>query len=139
MKLFQFWKKLFEINFFDKKSNLYSCNRHLSKLIFKLKLNAWNTKFSQNVVCVCSQQISVQHLFFECPFLLNLYAEKSLTMNNFDISSVFENEIIVEIVKIISSSPVCSLLQFFLRTLLFMRVYVCMAACASNHLYCERR
>jgi ribonuclease HI len=103
-------EKAFRNKFFDKKSNLYSCNRHLSKLIFKLKLNAWNTKFSQNVVCVCSQQISVQHLFFECPFLLNLYAEKSLTMNNFDISSVFESEIIVETVKIISSSPVCSLL-----------------------------
>jgi hypothetical protein len=51
-----------------------------------------------------------QHLFFEGPFLLNLYAEKSLTMNNFDIASVFESEIIVEIVKIIYSSPVCSLL-----------------------------
>jgi hypothetical protein len=33
--------------FFDKKSKLYSC-----KLIYKLKLNAWNTTFSQNVVCV---------------------------------------------------------------------------------------
>jgi ribonuclease HI len=96
--------------FFDKKSKLYSCNRHLSKLIYKLKLNAWNTKFSQNVVCVCSQQISVKHIFFECPVLLKLYAEKSLKMKNFDISSIFDSDIIVDIVKIISISPVYSLL-----------------------------
>jgi hypothetical protein len=84
-------------NFFDKKSKLYSCNRHLSKLIYKLKFNAWNTKLSQNVVCVCSKQISVNHLFFEClvllqpeayvcnRLLLQLYEEKSLKIQNFDI------------------------------------------------------
>jgi ribonuclease HI len=50
--------------FFDKKSKLYSCNRHLSKLIYKLKLNAWNTKFSQNVVCVCfSTDFSTTFIF----------------------------------------------------------------------------
>jgi hypothetical protein len=54
--------------------------------------------------------ISEQYLFFESQFLLNLYAEKSLTINNFDISSIFESELIVDIVKVIFSSPVCSLL-----------------------------
>jgi ribonuclease HI len=97
-------------NFFDKKSKYYSCNRHLSKLIYKLKLNAWNTKFSQNVVCVCSQDISVNHLFFECPILLKLYSEKNLKTNNFDILSIFDSDIIVDIMKVIYNSPVHSLL-----------------------------
>ena len=96
--------------FLDKKATFYSCNRHLSKLIYKLKLNAWNTKFSQNVVCVCTQHISVNHLFFECPVLLKLYSEKNLKMNNFDIHSIFGSDKLVDIVKVIYHSPVHSLL-----------------------------
>jgi hypothetical protein len=57
-----------------------------------------------------SQQISVKHLFFECPVLLKLYEEKSLKMKNFDISSIFDSDIIVDIVKMIFNSPVCCLL-----------------------------
>jgi hypothetical protein len=96
--------------FFDKKPKLYSCNRHLSKLIYTLKLNAWNTKFSQNEVCVCSQQISVNHLFFECPVLLQLYEETSLKVKNFDVVSIGDSDVIVEVVKVIFNSPVCNLL-----------------------------
>jgi hypothetical protein len=87
-------------NVVKKSLKLYSCNRHISKLIYKLKLNAWNTKFSQNVVCVCFQQISVKQLFFECPILLNLYKEKGLKIKKNDISSIFDSDIIVDTVKI---------------------------------------
>jgi hypothetical protein len=95
--------------FFDKKSKLYSCKRHLSKLIYKLKLNAWNTKVSQNVVCVCSKQISVNPLFFWVPgFITTLRRKKCENKKkiNFDIVSIFDSDVIVEVVKVISNSPV---------------------------------
>jgi hypothetical protein len=86
---------------------------HLTAPVLTMELNAWNTKFSQNIVCVCSKQISVNHLFFECPALLQLYEEKSLKIKNFDIVSIFDSDVIVEVVKVISNSPVCNFLYFF--------------------------
>jgi hypothetical protein len=49
-------------------------------------------------------------LFFECPVLLQLYEEKSLKIKNFDIVSIFDSDVIVEVAKVISNSPVCNLL-----------------------------
>ena len=35
------------------KSAIPSCSRYLARVIYKLRLNSWNTKYSQNVTCVC--------------------------------------------------------------------------------------
>jgi hypothetical protein len=51
----------------------------------------------------------VKHLFFERPVLLNLY-EKGLKIKTIDILSIVDSDIIVDPVKIIFNSPVCSLL-----------------------------
>ena len=32
---------------------ILSCSRYLARVIYKLCLNTWNTKYSQNVTCVC--------------------------------------------------------------------------------------
>ena len=32
-----------------------------------LRLNSWNTKYSQNVSCVCKNVLSVKHILLECP------------------------------------------------------------------------
>ena len=36
-----------------------SCSRYLARVIYKLRLNSWNTKYSQNVTCVCKNILSV--------------------------------------------------------------------------------
>jgi hypothetical protein len=50
-------------NFFDKKSNLYSCNRHLSKLIFKLKQCLEHQIFPECSLCMFSTDFSTTFFF----------------------------------------------------------------------------
>ena len=38
-----------------------SYSRYLARVIYKLHLNTRNTKYSQNVTCVCKNIISVKH------------------------------------------------------------------------------
>ena len=45
------------------KSAERSCSRY-SRLIYKLYLNSWNTKYSQNVTCVCKNILSVKHIYY---------------------------------------------------------------------------
>jgi hypothetical protein len=42
--------------------------------------------------------------------LLQLYEEKSLKIQNFDIVWNFDSDVIVEVVNVSSNSPVCNLL-----------------------------
>ena len=46
---------------------IHSCLRYLAKVIYKLCLNTWSTKYSQNVTCVCKNILSVKHILLECP------------------------------------------------------------------------
>ena len=52
-------------------SHRYS--RHEISLAFRLMLNAWKTKFCKNIICMCSEPLSIEHLLFHCdtlkPFL----------------------------------------------------------------------
>ena len=44
-----------------------SCSRYLARVIYKLRLNSCNTKYLQNVTCVCKNILSVKHIPLECP------------------------------------------------------------------------
>ena len=50
--------------FHEFKRNLY---------IYKLRLNSWNTKYSQNVTCLCKNILSVKHTLLECPITKELF------------------------------------------------------------------
>ena len=39
------------------KSAIPSCSRYLARVIYKLRLNSWSTKYSQNVTCVCKKYL----------------------------------------------------------------------------------
>ena len=39
----------------ESKFAIPSCSRYLARVIYKLRLNTWNTKYSQNVTCVCTR------------------------------------------------------------------------------------
>ena len=58
------------------KSVIPSRSRYLARVIYKLRLNSWNTKYSQNVTCVCKNIISVKHILIECPITINLFQTK---------------------------------------------------------------
>ena len=50
---------------FTNKTDIPSCSRYLSSFIYRMRLNAWKTKFA-NVRCICGNNLSVHHVFFVC-------------------------------------------------------------------------
>ena len=51
----------------ESKFAIPSCSRYLARVLYKLRLNSWNTKYSQNVTRVCKNILSVKHILLECP------------------------------------------------------------------------
>ena len=58
------------------KSVISSCSRYLARVIYKLRLNLWNTKYSQNVTCVCKNTLSFKHMLPECSITTELFQKK---------------------------------------------------------------
>ena len=58
------------------KSAIPSCSRYLARVIYNLRLNSWNTKYSQNVTCVCKNILSVKYILLECPITTELFQKK---------------------------------------------------------------
>ena len=52
-----------------------SCSRYLARVIYKLRLNSWNTKYSQNVTCVCKN--------IRIFYLLNTYCLNALLLQSY--------------------------------------------------------
>ena len=63
MILLQYFKKTVYKELEKSTSTIPSCSRHL----VNLRLNSWNTKYSQNVRRVCKNILSVKHILLECP------------------------------------------------------------------------
>lgn len=55
--------------------------RLVSSLVFRLRTNSLKTKFSKNVKCICGQQISLEHILFDCQIIKKCLPH-SLTYNN---------------------------------------------------------
>ena len=96
-----------------------SCSRHLARVIYKLRLNTWNTKYSQNVSCVCKNIVSVicypvlsYHIVLECPITTELFQKNGYAFNacNNVRNILYNTDIINSIVKLIVQSPVGKLL-----------------------------
>ena len=83
-----------------------SCSRYLARLIYKLCLNTWNTKYSQNVSCVCKNIVFVKHILLECP--IELFQKNGCDLNacNNVRDILYNTDIINSIVKLIVHSPV---------------------------------
>ena len=45
----------------------HTISRQLSSLMFKIRLNAFKTKFSKDIKCICGHQVSIKHLLLQCP------------------------------------------------------------------------
>ena len=82
MRLFRYLRRMC-INKIEKKSKfaIPSCSRHLVRVIYKLRLNTWNTKYSQNVTCVCKNILSVKHILLECPITPELFQKNGYDFN----------------------------------------------------------
>ena len=85
-----------------------SCSRYLARVMYNLRLNAWNTKYSQNVTCVCKNILFVKHILLECPITVELFQKNEYDFNacNNVRDILYNSDIISSIVKLIVHSPV---------------------------------
>ena len=85
-----------------------SCSRYLARVIYKLRLNSWNTKYSQNVTCVCKTILSVKHILLECPITTELFQKNGYDLNAYNNvrDILYNTDVITNIVKSIVQSPV---------------------------------
>ena len=47
----------------------YNCARHISSIIYKLKLNSWRCKYVKDITCPCLEEITIEHILFNCKLL----------------------------------------------------------------------
>ena len=85
----------------------HTCS-YLLHVIYKLRLNSWNTKYSQNVTCVCKNNLSVKHILLECPITRELFQKNGYDLNAYsNVRDILHNtDVITNIVKSIVHSPV---------------------------------
>ena len=57
---------------------ILSCSRDLTRVIYKLRLNAWNTKYPQNVKWIPMNALSVNYILLECPNTTELFQNKTV-------------------------------------------------------------
>ena len=86
--------------------------RYLARVIYKLCLNSRNTKYSQNVTCVCKNILSVKHMLLECPIITELFQKNGYDLNvsNNVRDILYNTDVITNIVKSIVDSPVGKLI-----------------------------
>ena len=73
-------KKQFE----KSKSAIPTCSIYLARVIYKLRLNSWNTKYSQNVTCVCKNILYVKDILLECPITTELFQKSGYDINAYN-------------------------------------------------------
>ena len=89
--------------------NPFQQPRKISKLIYKMRLNAWSTKYSKNINCICSNNelISIQHILCECQVMKELYEKENLELPLVDNYKLLLNhEMFVKYAIVINNSPI---------------------------------
>ena len=81
-----------------------SCSRHLAGVVYKLRLNTSNTKYSQNVTCVCTRMSYYYRVIPEKKKEKKKEYDFNACNNVRDI--LYNTDIINPIVKLIVHSPV---------------------------------
>ena len=92
------------------KSAIPSCSRYLARVIYKIRLNSWNTKYSQNVTCVCKNIISVKHMLLECPITTELFQKNGYDLNAYNNARAILYNTDASTVKLFVHSPLGKLL-----------------------------
>ena len=69
---------------------------------------AWNTKYSQNVTCICKDALSVHRVLLEGPVTIGLFQKNryDFTACNSVRDILYNTDVIISIVKLFVYSPV---------------------------------
>ena len=77
--------------------------KYLARVICKFRLNSWNSKYSQNVTCVCKNILCVNHILLECPITTGLFQKngyKRLSHKTRD--TLYNTDVMTAVVKLIA-------------------------------------
>ena len=96
---------------FKTKTKVLLYPRALSKLVYKMRLNSWKTKFLKDVECACGLPMSVQHIMFECQIIKHLFDDSKIDISSFSsLKELLYSPDMVDIAKVISTSEIVHLL-----------------------------
>ena len=88
--------------------------KKMSSLLLKLRLNSWRTKYVKDITCTCGENITIQHILFECKDLTDKYEDKSINIKSFkNIDDLLDDRQILEVLDILLNSEIANLLWFF--------------------------
>ena len=92
-------------------ANLLSLPRNKIRLLFKLRTNSWSTKFVHDITCICNEQITVNHILFECNILLNHYINNNIRPTDFkDSKDLLQSEKALKVIDIILNTDLSKVL-----------------------------
>ena len=113
MRLIHYLRRLYINKLKKSKFAIPSCSRYLARVIYKLRLNSWNTKYSQNVTRVCKNTLSVKHILLECPITTELFQKNGYDLNAYNNvrEILYNTDVITNTVKSIVNSPVGKLIK----------------------------
>ena len=111
MRLIHYLRRLYKHKLKKSKFAIPSCSRYLARVIYKLRLNSRNTKYSRNVTCVCKNILSVKHILFECPITTVLFQKNGYDLNAYNKvrDILYNTDVITNTAKSIVHSPVAKL------------------------------
>ena len=92
---------------------ILSCPRYLARAIYKIRLNSWREKNSQQVTCICTNPVSDYHILLERPITTALFQkdEYDFTSSNNVIDFLYSTDVNSFIAKFIVHSPVGKLFE----------------------------
>ena len=79
--------------------------RHLTRLVYKLRLNSWKTKYVKDVKCICNSKITVKHVLQDCPVLKLLFQDKDIVHDHFSINDILYGSNVLGVASVLFQSP----------------------------------
>ena len=90
--------------------DILSLPRKNSILLLKFRLNVWRTKYVDGIKCLCKEDISVEHIFYNCEITKTLYQQNNIQLDTTkDIKEILNDEKIIGVLNILLDSPIANL------------------------------
>ena len=90
----------------------YNQTRKISKIVYRLKLNAWATKYTKDIHCICSTEtlITVQHILCDCPVLMELYKQSNISFEENTLKKILLSEDLLRYIDVILKTSIGKML-----------------------------
>ena len=90
--------------------DILSLPRKNSILLLKFRLNVWRTKYVDGIKCLCKEDFSVEHIFYNCEITKTLYQQNNIQLDTTkDIKEILNDEKIIGVLNILLDSPIANL------------------------------